>query len=508
MWELWTKKSLYICSMTGKNRSFIVLMMSSIVVLLVLQVLWLRAVYQDYTNSLRQETNLLFASTVAELVDSLIWKGTSPVRMPILPAIDSLQSEDSRKLFFRRMDFQESLSEGDKDSRLSIQIIVDSTTKITNFSNEGRVRVISTDANLAADSIRRIIRPIIQGADSLNGQKFEITIKRELLDSELIQEVFNKRLQEEGYDLIATISKIDPTKPAKSGKNDWLQLDDVTIPFGVRFQAYFEQYKGYLWGKMFPTLLFGFLAMGLVMVSFVFLYRSILQQQRLHELKNDLINNITHELKTPVATVGVVLEALENFGADQQASTRKEYIQIAQNELNRLSKMSESILKSNLIGDQYEQKQAVDFGNLVSEQLTSFKPILDAKGFTLEVHKQNADYTIQGFEESLKLMVYNLLDNAIKYSPTSKKITIRLSLIEDNLQFEIEDQGIGIAEKFHGDIFEKFVRVPQENIHDVKGYGLGLAQVNSAAKQHKGKIFLQSSLGKGTKFTIQLPING
>lgn len=248
--------------------------------------------------------------------------------------------------------------------------------------------------------------------------------------------------------------------------------------------------------------------MGLVMVSFVFLYRSILQQQRLHELKNDLINNITHELKTPVATVGVVLEALENFGADQQASTRKEYIQIAQNELNRLSKMSESILKSNLIGDQYEQKQAVDFGNLVSEQLTSFKPILDAKGFTLEVHKQNADYTIQGFEESLKLMVYNLLDNAIKYSPTSKKITIRLSLIEDNLQFEIEDQGIGIAEKFHGDIFEKFVRVPQENIHDVKGYGLGLAQVNSAAKQHKGKIFLQSSLGKGTKFTIQLPING
>lgn len=246
MWELWTKKSLYICSMTGKNRSFIVLMMSSIVVLLVLQVLWLRAVYQDYTNSLRQETNLLFASTVAELVDSLIWKGTSPVRMPILPAIDSLQSEDSRKLFFRRMDFQESLSEGDKDSRLSIQIIVDSTTKITNFSNEGRVRVISTDANLAADSIRRIIRPIIQGADSLNGQKFEITIKRELLDSELIQEVFNKRLQEEGYDLIATISKIDPTKPAKSGKNDWLQLDDVTIPFGVRFQAYFEQYIGYL----------------------------------------------------------------------------------------------------------------------------------------------------------------------------------------------------------------------------------------------------------------------
>lgn len=503
-----TKKSLYICSMPRKNRPIIVLMLSSIVVLMLLQVLWLRAVYEDYYNGLKQETNLLFASTVSELVDSLIWKGASQVRGPLLPVIDSLKEETSRKLIFRRMDLQEALSEDRKEPKFSIQVIVDSTTKITDFSNEGTVRVISSDTNLASDSIRRIIRPIILGADSLKGQRFEINLRRDLVELELIEEVFNKRLKEEGYYLTATISKLDSSTKYKPENNDWLQLDDVSIPFGVRFQANFEQYKGYLLKKMLPTFLFGLLALSLVIVSFVFLYRSILQQQRLHALKNDLINNITHELKTPVATVGVVLEALENFGADQKASTKQEYIQIAQNELNRLSKMAESILKSNVLGQQNDQKQAIDFDDLVSEQLISFKPILVAKGFTVEMHKQNSDYFMQGFEESLKLMVYNLLDNAIKYSPAAKKISIRLSLNEGILQFEIEDQGIGIAEKFHGDIFEKFIRVPQKNIHDVKGYGLGLAQVNSAVKQHKGKIYLKSSLGKGTNFTIQLPING
>lgn len=493
--------------MSQNNRPFIVLMVSSIVVLLMLQVLWLRVVYQDYANSLKQETSLLFASTVSELVDSLIWKGASPVKLPFL-ALDTLQSGTSQKMILRKLDFQETLADGEENSKFSVQILVDSASKITNFSNEGKIRIISTDANLAADSIRQIIRPLILGADSMGGQRFELNLKRALVAPELIDEVFNKRLKEEGYDLTATINKLDLSSPSIAEKHQWLILNEVSIPFGVRFQAYFEQYSSYLWGKMLPTLLFGLLAMGLVIVSFIFLYRSVLQQQRLHTLKNDLINNITHELKTPVATVGVVLEALENFGADQQLSTKKEYIQIAQNELNRLSKMAESILKANAVGEHQEQKKWIDFEDLVSEQVQLFKPILNAKGFILEVGKENFDYTIQGYEESLKLMVYNLMDNAIKYSPITKCITLRLFLKEGNLVFEIEDQGIGIPEKFQVDIFEKFVRVPQENVHDVKGYGLGLAQVQNAVKRHHGKISLQSSLGKGTRFTIQLPING
>ncbi|SNS47799.1 His Kinase A (phospho-acceptor) domain-containing protein [Belliella buryatensis] len=481
-------------------------MTSSILVMLVLQGLWLHAVYQDYKSGLKQETSLLFSNTVTDLIDSLVWKGASPLRLPPILPVDSISASEARGVVLRRIDqqFHNQLTDG----KLKIQVTVDSLKDTLGDSVRNRViSIVSSDSNFGVDSIRQFIRPIIQKTDSISGRGMEFIFRREILDSALVSEVFNKRLTEQDYNLSAAVRRLNFGQNISTDSTNRLVLDEVIVPFGVKLQAELINYQPYLWSKMFPTLLFGILALALISFSFLVLYKNILNQQRLNLLKNDLISNITHELKTPVATVGIVLEALENFGVDQQVENRKEYIQIAKKELNRLSQMSESILSSLVSGMQKESKIEIRFDQILEEQIHAFKPILQAKGFIFNFEKQAGKYNLFGIQEQLTLMIFNLLDNAVKYSIKTKLIHLKLYKKEKQLVFEIQDQGIGIPEKYQKDIFDKFVRVPQADLHDVKGYGLGLSQVAAAVQTHQGKISLNSKEGKGTIFTITLPTN-
>ncbi|MFD2036844.1 sensor histidine kinase [Belliella marina] len=492
--------------MAQKNSRYLVLMISSVLVMLVLQVFWLNTVYQDYKNSLKQETFLLFSTTVTNMIDSLVWKGASPIDLPFIHNLDSLRSGLNHGIVLKRFDSQ--TNGNNTNEKLRIQVSVDSLSSGKTDSSLNRmIRVISTGGNLETDSIKRVLRPIITGLDSLPGQGFEFNFRREILDTVLMKETFNQKLHEQGYHLKAGVRKLKFGDKAISNTKSRLVLDEINIPFGTRIQPYLDGYQIYLWKKMTAPILFGFLVLALVSISFVIMYRTILKQQRLNLLKNDLISNITHELKTPVATVGVVLEALENFGADQQTEIRQEYIQIAKKELKRLSKMSDSILSSAVSGNQKELKSQLAFDQLLEEQIQSFKPILNSNGFAFDYQKEEGDYTILGHQEQLALMIFNLLDNAVKYSGDKKAINIKLYHQANKLYFNIQDQGIGIPEKFQKHIFEKFVRVPQQDLHDVKGYGMGLAQVYAAVQNHQGKITIKSELGKGTLFTIQLPKN-
>jgi len=485
-------------------------MISSVLVMLVLQVLWLHAVYVDYKNSLRQETSLLFSNTVTEMIDSLVWKGLTPLGLPFVPNLDSLELPRRRRMVMKQVGPQNEIRE--ILDTIKIQISRDSTFGFRADSASSRmIRIISSEVNFEADSIKRILRPIIQGTDSLPGQRFEFNFSRELIDKKNLTEVFNEKLIDQGYELEAHIYQVSFNEQLSfnEAKLDTVQgrmiLDEVNMPFGIRYFAYFDGYKHFLWIKMIPPILFAVLVLALIIVSFIVLYSNILRQQRLNLLKNDLISNITHELKTPIATVGVVLEALENFGVDQDSQSRQEYIQIAKKELQRLTTMSESILSSAVYGKQHAYKEPLAFDQLLEEQIQSFKPILKVKRFLFEYKKEIGDYKVYGNQDQLTLMIFNLLDNAVKYSLNTKAIKVGLSSKGGRIIFEVQDQGLGIEEEFQQDIFEKFVRVPQQDIHDVKGYGLGLAQVYSAVKNHLGYIHLKSSLGKGSLFTIEIP---
>lgn len=486
--------------MQNKNGLYLALMAASIMVLLVLQLFWLRSVYRDYRTNFRQETSLLFKNTVTGMLDSMMVKGLSPA---------IIQNFPSDSLFWQGQ--MESNIPGDSVKAIQIEVhgIRQNSIKMESLHPDSiqQIRVITRGKPIDIDSLKKTLRPMMQKIDTLPAtNKFIFRINEETIDIETINHKFNQILAENGYPFNSKIRKALRFDDFDSLGNHVLILDEIPIPPGLRVQAYFEGIEGYFFKKMIPPILFAVTVLAFISFSLIMMFRNMLKQQQLNLIKNDIISNITHELKTPISTVSVVLESLQNFGANENPATKEEYIQIAKNELKRLTSLTDNILKSSVLGsNQSEALTKLDLSNLFVENLNTLKPILDSKGFEFSLVEKGTNFSVQGNAEQLSLVIFNLLDNAIKYS--KDRLFIKVTLVEDAkfLLLKVEDKGIGIPESYQKDIFEKFIRVPQQDIHDVKGYGLGLAQVAEIIKFHKGKILLESQPGKGSVFIVQLP---
>lgn len=267
-------------------------------------------------------------------------------------------------------------------------------------------------------------------------------------------------------------------------------------------------------GNLFPYLLkqilspviFSIFLVGITILSFLLLYRSLLRQKKLALLKNEFISNITHELKTPIATVGVAIEALKNFNAIQDPQRTREYLDISSNELQRLSLLVDKVLKLSM----FEKKEielkyeTVNLKEIVDEVVSSMR---------LQLEKYHADCTItadgdlhlKGDRLHLLSVVFNLLDNALKYSKDNPLIKVEMKGNETNIVLSVSDNGIGIQQEYKDKVFEKFFRVPTGDKHNARGYGLGLSYVAQVVQKHKGTISVESQAGVGTRFIIVLP---
>ena len=461
--------------------------------LILVQFFWLASVYKDYKNSLKQETRLLFATTVTGMLDSLVLSELNPVFIPGVP--DTVYALPH----FKNFSFQ------DSSRTVRIEVKREFNGNDTIIDSNKQIQIITSGGPGIADSIRGVFRPLMIGIDSLNkDQKFTFRMNREPLDPKVIETRFNEVLAENGYPIEAKVKRYNVMQESELIPENAISLEEIRIPFGTRIVGYIETYRGFLFRKMLNPFIFALMVVLFISMSMLAMYRNMLKQQRLNLLKNDIISNITHELKTPVSTVAIVLESLENFGAKDNIETRKEYIQIAKNELKRLTAMAENILKSSVL----EKEEKVNFRPLeldlvLEERINSFKPLLQSQSFEFRYQKEGNQFRIYGNEEQLSLVFFNLLDNAIKYSKDHKSIHVHLHESDNKITLKISDKGIGIPEGYQKEIFEKFIRVPQQDLHDVKGYGLGLAHVAAIVQSHNGKISLDSQLGKGSTFTIQ-----
>ena len=276
-----------------------------------------------------------------------------------------------------------------------------------------------------------------------------------------------------------------------------------------RFNVYvaqFPEYQSFVFKKTLPQILFSLLLFGMTTLAFGLVYRSLRQQERLTALKNDFISNITHELKTPIATVSVAIEALQNFNALQKPELTKEYLDISKNELSRLSMLVDKVLKLSVFEQKEPElkKEIIDLASLVAQVLDSMRLQFEKLGVKIAFDTEGADHTyIEADKTHLTSVIYNLLDNAIKYD--GKNVNIQFATDQNALKMSIEDDGCGIASEYQAKIFDKFFRVPKGDIHNVKGYGLGLSYVASIVKQHGGRIEVQSVLEKGSTFSVFLP---
>jgi two-component system, OmpR family, phosphate regulon sensor histidine kinase PhoR len=245
---------------------------------------------------------------------------------------------------------------------------------------------------------------------------------------------------------------------------------------------------------------------GFTVFSFVLLYKNLLRQKRLADIKNDFISNITHELKTPIATVSVAIEALRNFNANMDVQRSKEYLDISANELQRLSLLVDKVLKLSM----FENKEIdlkyelLDMQSLINEVTSSMRLQFEKKNAAISISAEG-DSSLEADRLHLVSVIFNLLDNALKYSYDNPHIDITTVDGGNKLSLIISDDGIGIPPEYREKVFEKFFRVPTGNLHNAKGYGLGLSYVAQVVKKHKGTIKVEPNEGGGSKFVIILP---
>lgn len=264
----------------------------------------------------------------------------------------------------------------------------------------------------------------------------------------------------------------------------------------------------YLVRQIAMPILFSLLLLAITILSFVMLYRNMRKQQKLAELKNEFISNITHELKTPIATVGVAIEALRNFNAMEDPRRTREYLDISANELQRLSLLVDKVLKLSM----FEKKEIdlkyemLNLRELVQEVVASLRLQIEKHQASVTI-TQEGDGTIPADRLHLLSVVFNLLDNALKYTREQPRIRILIRGGADEVVLMVSDNGIGIPEEYQDKIFGKFFRVPHGDTHDAKGYGLGLSYTAQVVRKHQGDIRVESETGKGTSFIISLPKN-
>lgn len=285
--------------------------------------------------------------------------------------------------------------------------------------------------------------------------------------------------------------------------------NEITIGFNhpVTYRLAILNTTAFVLRKMWSQLLISLLLVGLTVFSFTLLLRSLVQQRKLTRIKNDFISNITHELKTPIATVSVAIEALRNFDALHDPEKTKEYLAISSNELQRLSFLVDKVLKLSMFEKhQVELKEeTIDLAVLVKEVVNSMK--LQFEKYKAQVNLQLTGYhfEVEGDRLHITSVLFNLLDNALKYSRENPSIHIELKDDNDRILLHVTDNGIGIAPEYHRKIFDKFFRVPAGNTHNVKGYGLGLSYVAYVIQRHSGSIDVESKPGIGSRFIIKLP---
>ena len=281
-----------------------------------------------------------------------------------------------------------------------------------------------------------------------------------------------------------------------------LKYDEFIYYFGIRFPTK----ATYLASQMDIWVFSSFLLL-IVIIFFAYTLFVIFKQKRLSEVQRDFINNMTHEFKTPISTIAVSSDLITNPKILDKPESLLKYANIIKSQNNRLKNQIEKVLQMAIMdqGKLKLNKENLDLHKLIREMVQNFN-LKTHPDLTLNCHLDADSSVIRADKVHLTNIIYNLLDNAMKYVNGSPVIEIRTSRRKNHIVFSIKDNGIGISKEHQKKIFDKFFRVPTGNVHNVKGFGLGLNYVKLIIKVHKWVIRLESEPKKGSTFYIQIPL--
>lgn len=271
--------------------------------------------------------------------------------------------------------------------------------------------------------------------------------------------------------------------------------------------VYFPKRSGYLLRETGFTIIPTVILTAFLIAIFVYTILVIFRQKKLSMIKNDFINNMTHELKTPISTISLASQMLEDGSIANTPQTVEHISRVISQETKRLSYQVEKVLQMAVFNEGKLKFKFKDFdvNKMIETVAANFELRVKNKNGTLITEKHAEKPIINGDEVHITNVVFNLLDNAVKYSKEVPEIRLATENIDNQVVISVQDKGIGISKEHHAQIFDRFYRVPTGNIHNVKGFGLGLSYVKKIVDSHNAKIKVESALNKGTKFTIFFP---
>jgi two-component system phosphate regulon sensor histidine kinase PhoR len=271
--------------------------------------------------------------------------------------------------------------------------------------------------------------------------------------------------------------------------------------------VYFPREKGFLLQSMGGVMAISILFIGTIIFVFWYSLNVILKQKKLAIVKNDFINNMTHELKTPISTISLACEVLKDRDIPKSEERLGHYVDVINEENKRLGVLVENVLQS-AVWDRPDfklNKTELDVHEIILSIASRFDVQVDAREGRIDVDFGANDPFVEADKVHFTNAISNLVDNAIKYSKDKPLIQISTKNVESGIAISVTDNGIGIGKEEQKKIFEKLYRVHTGNLHDVKGFGLGLSYVKAIVDQHQGEIQVKSQLGEGSTFILFIP---
>lgn len=519
--EQWHRLPVTACSNTmskqKKNWLPLGLIAVSMLLLLTSQVIWLQRTYRAEKSQFVKRSGELLDLAARELYDSLTitrlkeevgMNDSCHIQLRIGSEPGKRTLNYSKTVISRSEEFPPlpGLPDFSKDSLQSVHFDSTHMMVITQFNSGNKpFQESSLIASTTQDTGLNHLLRVTNRAPA--GMRILFSLADDSLSIDTVALRYTEYLQQENSYTTFELKASDD--PAPTG-GSWLSTSSVGVNMlgSQRFTAYFSDYRSFLLGRMWEEILFSVLLFGLIGLAFAFIYRSWYKQMRLSLLKNDLLSNITHELKTPISSVSVAIEALRDFGVLQDPQLTREYLDISRDELKRLSLLVDRVLRLTT----FEQKdpdlhlEKLDMAEISQTILRTMQVQFDQYEGRHELELSGQDFSLQGDRTHLSSVLFNLLDNALKYrNGENPRIQLRLEEKAHALEVSVKDNGVGIPAAYQERVFEKFFRVPQGNVHNTKGYGLGLSYVAAVVAKHGGQIRLQSQSGVGSQFTLIFP---
>jgi two-component system phosphate regulon sensor histidine kinase PhoR len=403
------------------------------------------------------------------------------------------------------------------------------STIIKNFTSKRTTTILKEDFGLDGSSYR--LSPIqklekIGGLSAIEKAQFEDVFSEAAKKHPIHQRVskqeielrLNQELENRGIDIdyeygiysngLPTKVKSRKFKYSKTGLFEAPVFKDSEGNSDFSLLISFPKKKSFLIREILVMGLLSILFTLVIVASYTGAIYQLIRQKQISEIKTDFINNMTHEFKTPIATINLAVEAIRNPKVIGDTEKVQRYLQMIRDENKRMHAQVENVLRiSKLEKNQLDiSKDRVDVHEIVQDAIAHIELIVADRGGYVQKHL-NADRSeVLANEMHFTNVIVNILDNAVKYSPEAPKIDVYTELAKNNIIIKIQDQGAGMSKAVLKKVFEKFYREHTGDIHNVKGHGLGLAYVKKIVDDHQGEVYAESEKGKGSTFYIKLPL--